>query len=142
MLSVVQVSYDCDNMVSVRSRCKDFFRLVICALPISFLLPFSVHSAETSKEKISVAYASISPSMSGIWMAKEIGAFERQGLNVDLIYISSGATAIQGLVGGSVQAALGASNAVVAAILKGAPIIAVSHNTRRPGRPLTVNRYS
>ena len=53
-------------------------------------------------------------------MAKEIGAFERHGLNVDLVYISSGATAIQGLVGGSVQAALGASNAVVAAILKGA----------------------
>ena len=138
MLSVVQVSYEGDNMVSVRIRCKDFCRLVICLLTFAFLLPFSVHSAETTKEKIRVAYASISPSMSGIWMAKEIGAFERQGLNVDLIYISSGATAIQGLVGGSVQAALGASNAVVAAILKGAPIIAVSSNTSRPGMALWV----
>src|SRR5262249_4919085 len=46
MLSVVQVSYDCDNMVSVRIRCKDFFRLVICLLTFAFLLPFSVHSAE------------------------------------------------------------------------------------------------
>src|SRR4029077_831891 len=71
-------------------------------------------------------------------MAQAIRAFDRHGLNVDLVFISSGATAIQGLVGGSVQAALGASNAVVAAILKGAPMIAVSSNTSRPGMALWV----
>src|SRR4030095_3031465 len=113
-------------------------RVVKCLLTFAVLLPLPVHSAESAKEKISIAYASISPSMSGIWMAKEIGAFERHGLNVDLVYISSGATAIQGLVGGSVQAALGASNAVVAAILKGPPMIAVSSNASRPGMALCV----
>ena len=71
-------------------------------------------------------------------MAKEIGAFERHSLNAELVYISSGATAIQALVGGSVQAALGASNAVVAATLKGAPMIAVGSNTSRPGMQLWV----
>src|SRR5882724_3555563 len=96
----------------------------------------TVRSAEIAKEKITFAYASISPSMSAVWMAKEIGAFERNGLNAELVYISSGATAIQALVGGSVQAALGASNAVIAATLKGAPIIAVGSNTSRPGMQL------
>jgi ABC-type nitrate/sulfonate/bicarbonate transport system substrate-binding protein len=91
-----------------------------------------------SAEKIAFAYASISPSMSGIWMAKEIGAFERNGLQVELVYISSGATAILALVGGSVQAALGASNAVIAATIKGAPIIAVAGNSSRPGMQLWV----
>jgi NitT/TauT family transport system substrate-binding protein len=106
---------------------------------ISVLLtPFVIHSAEIPKEKIAFAYAAISPSMSGIWMAKEIGAFERNGLAAELVHISSGATAIQALVGGSVQAALGASNAVVAATLKGAPIIAVGSNTSRPGMQLWV----
>ena len=76
--------------------------------------------------------------MSAVWMAKEIGAFERNGLNAELVYISSGATTIQALVGGSVQAALGASNAVVAATLKGAPIIAVGGNSSRPGMQLWV----
>ena len=76
--------------------------------------------------------------MSGIWMAKEIGAFERNGLTADLVHISSGATSIQALVGGSVQAAWGASNAVVAATVKGAPIIAVASNTSRPGMQLWV----
>jgi ABC-type nitrate/sulfonate/bicarbonate transport system substrate-binding protein len=88
---------------------------LICVLSFS-----SLHAAE-SREKIAFAYAAISPSMAGVWMAKEIGAFERHGLSAELVYISSGATAIQALVGGSVQAALGASNAVVAATLKGAP---------------------
>jgi NitT/TauT family transport system substrate-binding protein len=128
-------------MIRIGIRCEDFSRIVSvvsCLLTFAVFLPLRVHSAESAKEKISVAYASISPSMAGIWMAKEVGAFERHGLNADLIYISSGATAIQGLVGGSVQAALGASNAVVAAILKGAPMIAVGSNTSRPGMALWV----
>jgi NitT/TauT family transport system substrate-binding protein len=103
-----------------------------------FPAPFIIHSAELPREKIAIAYAAISPSMSGVWMAKEIGAFERNGLTAELVHISSGATAIQALVSGSVQAALGASNAVVAATVKGAPIIAVASNTSRPGMQLWV----
>ncbi len=114
------------------------FRLIAFLTLSAVLCPHIVQSAEPVRERISVAYASISPSMAGVWMAKEIGAFERNGLNVDLVFISSGATSIQALVGGSVHAALGASNAVVAAILKGAPMIAVSSNTSRPGMALWV----
>jgi NitT/TauT family transport system substrate-binding protein len=117
---------------------NNFFRVCSVALTISFLFPLYGHCAETPKEKIALAYAAISPSMAGVWMAKESGAFDRRGLSVDLVYISSGAVAIQALVGGSVQAALGASNAVLAAILKGAPIIAVASNTSRPGMQLWV----
>jgi len=113
------------------------FRLAIVAL-ILLATTQTLRSAELAKEKITFAYASISPSMSAVWMAKEIGAFERNGLNAELVYISSGATTIQALVGGSVQAALGASNAVVAATLKGAPIIAVGGNSSRPGMQLWV----
>jgi NitT/TauT family transport system substrate-binding protein len=109
--------------------------LLFCAI---LLTPFVIHAAELPREKVAFAYAAISPSMSGIWMAKEIGAFDRNGLQAELVHISSGATAIQALVGGSVHAALGASNAVVAAIIKGAPIIAVGSNTSRPGMQLWV----
>jgi NitT/TauT family transport system substrate-binding protein len=108
------------------------------ALFVALLIPFYAFAAEARKEKIAFAYAAISPTMAGVWMAKEMGAFERRGLNVDLVHISSGAVSIQALVGGSVHAALGASNAVVAATLKGAPIIAVGSNTSRPGMQLWV----
>ncbi len=114
---------------------RGVFSLLFCAI---FLTPLVLQSAELPREKIAIAYAAISPSMSGVWMAKEIGAFERNGLTAELVHISSGATSIQALVGGSVQAALGASNAVVAATVKGAPIIAVASNTSRPGMQLWV----
>lgn len=121
------------------SQCKlEFIPAIILTIASIFFACHHIYAAETPKEKIAFAYAAISPSMSGVWMAKEIGAFERNGLNAELVYISSGATAIQALVGGSVQAALGASNAVVAATLKGAPIIAVGSNTSRPGMQLWV----
>lgn len=114
----------------------------MCRLAISLLILLAAtplaQSAELPRERITFAYASISPSMSAVWMAKEIGAFERNGLNADLVYIASGATTIQALVSGSVQAALGASNAVVAATIKGAPIIAVGGNSSRPGMQLWV----
>ena len=112
-----------------------FAKLILLLVLISSQTAFS---ADAPKEKVAFAYAAISPSMSGIWMAKEIGAFDRNGLQAELVHISSGATAIQALVGGSVHAALGASNAVVAAIIKGAPIIAVGSNTSRPGMQLWV----
>ena len=122
-------------MKSSHKELRHFRSLLFIA---GLLTSIATHAAETPKEKIAFAYAAISPSMSGVWMAKEIGAFERNGLNAEVVHISSGATAIQALVGGSVQAALGASNAVVAATLKGAPIIAVGSNTSRPGMQLWV----
>ncbi len=117
---------------------RHVFWICSIALITALVVPLYAFAAETPKEKIAFAYAAISPTMSGIWMAKEMGAFDRQGLSVELVHISSGAVSIQALVGGSVHAALGASNAVVAAILKGAPIIAVGSNTSRPGMQLWV----
>jgi ABC-type nitrate/sulfonate/bicarbonate transport system substrate-binding protein len=110
-------------------------------IPLLFAAVFAAgnsFSADSQKEKIAFGYAAISPTMAGVWMAKEIGAFEKYGLDPQLVYISSGATVIQALVGGSLQAALGASNAVVAAALKGAEVVAVGSNTSRPGMVLWV----
>jgi ABC-type nitrate/sulfonate/bicarbonate transport system substrate-binding protein len=96
-------------------------------------------AAQAALENIKIGTSALSPTMAGVWMAKESGAFERRGINAELVYISSGAVVVQALVGGSLHAALGASNAVIAAILKGAPIIAVGSNTNRPGMQLWVH---
>ena len=34
-------------------------------------------SAASTPQKVTVAYAAISPIMAGVWMAKEIGAYEK-----------------------------------------------------------------
>ncbi len=87
---------------------------------------------------VTIAYSAVSPIFAGLWMAKEIGAFEEQGLKADLVYISSGSVAVQAMVGGNLQMAIAASNAVVSAILRGGPLIAVGSITNRPAMSLFV----
>ena len=103
------------------------------------LIASEAFAAQAAQENVKFGTSALSPTMAGVWMAKESGAFERRGINAELVYISSGAVVVQALVGGSLHAALGASNAVIAAILKGAPIIAVGSNTSRPGMQLWVH---
>jgi ABC-type nitrate/sulfonate/bicarbonate transport system substrate-binding protein len=91
-----------------------------------------------AQQKVTVAYSAISPIMAGVWMAKEIGAFEKQGLKAELIYISSGAITVQAMVGGDLHMTVAASNAVISAILRGAPLIAVGSVTNRPAMSLWV----
>jgi ABC-type nitrate/sulfonate/bicarbonate transport system substrate-binding protein len=91
-----------------------------------------------AQQKIKAAYASISPNFAGLWVAKEIGAFEKYGLVADLVYIASGSVTVQAMMGGDVHLAIGASNAVVSAILRGAPLVAVGSVANRPGMVLWV----
>lgn len=88
--------------------------------------------------RVTVAYSAISPIFAGVWMAKEIGAFEKQGLKSDLVYISSGSITVQAMVGGNLDMSIAASNAVVSSILHGAPLIAVGSITNRPAMSLFV----
>ncbi len=53
-----------------------------------------------AQQRVTVAYSAISPIMAGVWMAKEIGAFEKNELRAELVYISSGAITVQAMVGG------------------------------------------
>jgi ABC-type nitrate/sulfonate/bicarbonate transport system substrate-binding protein len=95
------------------------------------LLAIPAPSRAQAQPKVTVAYSAISPIFAGIWMAKEIGAFEKQGLKGDLVYISSGSITVQAMVGGNLDMSIAASNAVVSSILRGAPLIAVGSITNR-----------
>jgi NitT/TauT family transport system substrate-binding protein len=103
-------------------------------LAILLLLPGSA-AAQT---RMTVAYSSIGPMATGIWMAKESGAFKKYGLQSDIILITSGPVAVQSLIGGDLQVVSAASNAVINAILNGAPIIAVAGTANRPYHRLFV----
>ena len=65
-------------------------------------------------------------------MAKEIGAFEKYRLQTELIFISSGPVVVQALIGGDLQGGFAATNAVVAAVLAGAPLVSVMSLVNRP----------
>jgi hypothetical protein len=61
------------------------------ALALFFLLLAPGLSTAQGPPKVSVAYAAVSPIFAGVWMAQEIGAFEKHGLKSELVYISSAA---------------------------------------------------
>ena len=104
----------------------------------SALLFLTSHAAAAELRKITFGYSSIGPMMHGLWMAKEIGAFEKQGLEAQLIFIASGPVVIQALLGGDLQAGLAATSAVIGAALKGAPVVAVANMASRPYHRLWV----
>ena len=91
-----------------------------------------------AQPKVTFAYSSIGSMATGVWMAKEIGAFEKNGVQGDIIFISSGPVVVQALIGGDLQGGSGASNAVINAVLNGAPIVGVAATANRPYHRLYV----
>jgi NitT/TauT family transport system substrate-binding protein len=108
---------------------------LLCFLLVLFAVSVGVAPAQT---RMTVAYSSIGPMATGVWMAKEIGAFEKYGLQTDILLITSGPVSVQSLIGGDLQVVSAASNAVINAVLNGAPIIAVGGTANRPYHRLFV----
>jgi ABC-type nitrate/sulfonate/bicarbonate transport system substrate-binding protein len=101
-------------------------------LGLVFLLFFVGDGLAAEVKKLTLGYSTVGPAGTGLWMAKEIGAFEKYGIDADLIYISSGPVVVQALIGGDLQAGLAATNAVIAAVLGGAPLVSVMSLINRP----------
>ncbi|HSF59222.1 MAG TPA: ABC transporter substrate-binding protein [Candidatus Binatia bacterium] len=86
----------------------------------------SVASPQTLK-KIRIGYPSLSFRQSNVWVAKEMGLFNKYGLEVEPIYLRGGQTATQALVAGDppivnigtvVQASLRGHNLVLVAAVE------------------------
>ncbi|MBI4528273.1 MAG: ABC transporter substrate-binding protein [Deltaproteobacteria bacterium] len=90
----------------------------------------------TRAAPVIISYSAISPSSASTWMAEEIGAFKKHGLDVQLIYISSSGTNVQALLGGSLHFAGTGATGVVTAAARGADIVAVASGMNRP--PVTL----
>jgi ABC-type nitrate/sulfonate/bicarbonate transport system substrate-binding protein len=107
-------------------------RLLVRALMVALVL-FSARLGETAElKKFTLGYSTVGPAGIGLWMAKEIGAFEKYGIDAQLIFVSSGPVVVQALLGGDMQAGLAATSAVTAAVLAGAPLISVMSLINRP----------
>lgn len=101
----------------------------ILILSVIFLL--GSYALAGSPSEVTIGYSTIGPMAVGLWMAQETGAFEKYGLRANLVFISSGSITMQALIGGSLEAALGATNAVVTAVLSGVPLVGVLSVTNK-----------
>ena len=91
----------------------------VCAL---LFMPAEL-AAQT--KKLVFGYSTVGAMAAGSWMAKEIGAYEKYGIDAEMIYILSGPTTVQALLGGDIIGGVAATNAVIAAVLRGAPLVSV-----------------
>src|SRR5436190_16498666 len=72
------------------------------------------------------SHSGTSSTQGAVWAAKDLGLFEKYGLNVDLVFISGGARGMQALLGGSTQAADSDGVGPVNAILRGGDAVIVA----------------
>lgn len=109
---------------------RKYFAQTMSGMPLVLLLGIGISSAQT--QKLTLGYSTVGPAGTGLWMAKETGAFEKYGIDADLIFISAGPIVVQALLGGDLQAGLAATNAVIAAVSGGASLVSVMSLVNRP----------
>src|SRR2546428_1348097 len=89
-------------------------------LMVFFFLLGQSYSAE--KPRITLAYSTTGPTAVGLWMAKEIGAFGKYGVDPKLIFISSSPGMGSALIGGDGQSGISAGQTMVSAASRGASL--------------------
>lgn len=94
--------------------------------------------SEVSAAPLRLSYSVVGPTVAGVWMAHETGAFKKYGLDVQLIYIPSSGMNIQALLGGSLDVSAPGISGVVLAAARGAPVLAIAAMTNRPAMTLYV----
>ena len=92
--------------------------LWLCIL-VLLSLSTSVLGAEPEAERLHVGYSIYAGVTAPLWATKEAGLFEKNGLNVQLVYLRGGTEAAQALITGDIPFAMMGGGAVIASNLAG-----------------------
>jgi NitT/TauT family transport system substrate-binding protein len=97
-------------------------------LTAALLLIFTplVSAQEKKLEPLVVSYASVSGSRAPLWIAKEMGLFEKYGLDGNPIFVPAGYPSISALISGDVHFIATGGSVVAAASAQGAPVVMVA----------------
>jgi ABC-type nitrate/sulfonate/bicarbonate transport system substrate-binding protein len=97
-------------------------------LAITAVTPIALLSFAQDKklDSFTISYASVSGTRGPLWIAKDLGLFEKYGLEGNLIYIASGVVSVNALLGGSVDIIAASGSSAVGAAARGAPIVIIA----------------
>ena len=105
-------------------------RWVLFLFIVSLSSPAGVQSAESTKdrplEKLTIAYSSVSGNMAPLWITHDRGFFRKNGLDVQIVFIESGSTAVQSLSNKDVAFAQMAGAGVLQSRLRGSDVIMIA----------------
>lgn len=133
--------------------------LFLCAVAF---LPVSARTADRPitepLERVTIVYGGISAGHAPLWVAHEAGLFRKHGLQVQLVFVEGGSSAVQTLISGDVAFAQMAGAAPLQSHLKGSDVVmiagllntmpfqfVVAKNVKRPeqlkGKAVAVSRF-
>ena len=76
---------------------------IFSTVALLFVFASAVAAQEKKLEPLVVSYASVSGSRAPLWIAKEMGLFEKYGLDGNPIFVPAGYPSISALISGDVQ---------------------------------------
>lgn len=88
--------------------------------------------AEAEPIKVKAGYSTIAAGNAVIWITKQSGAFEQNGLDVDLVYLQNPSLSAQAMIGGSISFALMGGGTALEARLKGADLLLLASTKKVP----------
>ena len=103
--------------------------LALIVLVVSLFFPAAAYSAGTPErplEKLTIAYSSVSGNMAPLWITHERGFFRKNGLDVQIVFIESGSTAVQSLSNKDVAFAQMAGAGVLQSRLRGSDVVMIA----------------
>ncbi len=106
------------------------WKAVACCLAATLLVAGNARAA--GPIRVTMAWVAVTGSQAVAWVTREGGYFTRNGLDVDLEYISGSPTAAAALVGGSLQFVQMAGPAVVSADSRGGHLVMVMGFVNQP----------
>src|SRR5437762_7239764 len=97
--------------------------LLLALLGHALRLP--VYGDEKNLARFLLSNSTISESRLPLYMAKDLGLFEKYGLDADNVHIRGAGVNIAALMAGEIQMAVAAGNLAIIAAARGAPIVIV-----------------
>src|SRR5215510_14710814 len=98
-----------------------------CFIIIFLLISISALYAQDKRlEPLVVSYASVTGSRAPLWIAKEMGIFEKYGLDGRPIFVPAGYPSVSALISGDVHFIATGGSVVAAASAQGAPVVMVA----------------
>lgn len=104
----------CENMIRAPRGCGYF----ILALLASILWP----SPTRALESVVIAYPTTSSQYAPVWFARDLGLYEKYGIDAKMVFIQGGSVVLQAMMAGQVHAAQNGIAETAVAVLRGGDI--------------------
>jgi NitT/TauT family transport system substrate-binding protein len=114
--------------------------VLLIAVTILFFAPVSRLSAQVNK--LRVGYSSVSAGQSVLWVTKEAGIFQKNGLDVELLFVQSASLMAQALAGQSLPIAIMSGATAIEGDLKGGDFLVLLMLKKTPALTYIVSSKS